>query len=164
MDTTTLSNRNCSTRSSSVSSIGSCISVGSDDTEDGDDDEPGGSSSGGGFESGDSGLDSPGGSSSAGVGVDVEVAEKQKTAGEWIGTPRLCDFGMSVRIPTSPVTGVCVCVCARARAERHSVRFVVQMACFCIFILVHGQLKTRLPPIRVHTRIMPAIAVLLVCC
>lgn len=117
--------RSCSSRSCSVSSIGSCISVASSsdyadaDAEEDDAAEAGGDgsrcSSRCGFQSGDGGSSS---SSNSSLDVDIDAAERRNAAAaaaadageEWIGTPRLCDFGMSVRIPTTE-TGACVCVC-----------------------------------------------------
>eukprot|EP00903_Cladosiphon_okamuranus_P006973 g6786.t1 len=92
--------RGCSSRSSSVSSVGSCISVGSDFTDADIDEERGGRV---GFNHKDGGcrLDSPGGPASTPSDVVDADAERRKAAGEWIGAPRLCDFGMSVRIPTT---------------------------------------------------------------
>ncbi|CAM9274338.1 unnamed protein product [Ectocarpus sp. 12 AP-2014] len=107
MDTSSVSKRACARRSCSVSSIGSSITISSDDTEHEDRYEEAGG--GGGRGSSCPGSCSPrsyfppcspqGGSC---------TAERRKTTdieGEWLGTPRLCDFGMSVRIPTSPATG-----------------------------------------------------------
>lgn len=109
MDTSTTAfsssrTRECSSRSSSVSSIGSCMSVSSDDTEH---DEGFADGSGGG------GLDyrgpcSPSGSScSSSCTADRRRRAEIEAGAEWLGTPRLCDFGMSVRIPTSPSGAMC---------------------------------------------------------
>ncbi|CAM9094507.1 unnamed protein product [Scytosiphon promiscuus] len=107
MDTSTTAvsasrTRECSSRSSSVSSIGSCMSVSSDDTEHDD-----GFSDVGGRGRG---LGAFGGPFSRGGITSGSTAERRKRAeidagAEWLGTPRLCDFGMSVRIPTSPTGG-----------------------------------------------------------
>eukprot|EP00752_Nemacystus_decipiens_P006994 g6273.t1 len=94
----TATKRGCSSRSSSVSSVGSCISVGSDFTDEADEERAGG------FHHAADGrccLDSPGRSCSSPSDGSVD-AGRLEAAGEWIGTPRLCDFGMSVRIPTTP--------------------------------------------------------------
>ena len=97
---TRIPERGSASRSSSVSSVGSCISVAS-------------SSSG---LSG-AGVDRSGGAvTSLCNGAFTPVADRTRpemdvserrdmTAEQWIGRPRLCDFGMSVRIPRSPVTG-----------------------------------------------------------
>ncbi|CAM9802751.1 unnamed protein product, partial [Ectocarpus fasciculatus] len=104
MDTSSVSKRACATRSCSVSSVGSSITISSDDTEHEDR-----------FEEAGGGRGSPGSYSPRSYsppcspqGCGSGTAERRKTTdveGEWFGTPRLCDFGMSVRIPTSPATG-----------------------------------------------------------
>ncbi|CAN0050770.1 unnamed protein product, partial [Laminaria digitata] len=95
--------RGSASRSSSVSSIGSCMSVASSTASDLDGD--GGSGGGGAFMEGvcignTTAFDT---SSSCAPGAEKMESEERQAAeaGEWIGRPRLCDFGMSVRIPKS---------------------------------------------------------------
>lgn len=79
---TRMPERGSASRSSSVSSIGSCVSV---------------ASSSGFSEAGFDARSEP----------ETEPTELRKAtdAGRRIGRPRLCDFGMSVRIPNSISTG-----------------------------------------------------------
>lgn len=76
---TRMPKRGSASRSSSVSSIGSCVSVASST----------------GFS--EAGFDSR--------SESENELRKATDAGRWIGRPRLCDFGMSVRIPNSTTTG-----------------------------------------------------------
>ena len=92
--------RGSASRSSSVSSIGSCMSVASNTTSDLEGD--GGSGGGGAFMEGVC-ISNP---AAFGTSLEMESEERRAAeAGEWIGRPRLCDFGMSVRIPKSSGKG-----------------------------------------------------------
>lgn len=117
MDTRMPDRSSASCRSSSVSSVGSCISVASsafscDDSSNGsssnnDNGSPGSSCFG------DAGAESEelaaspreDVSNNSGIGHARQQAEREKARANggspWIGRPRLCDFGMSVRIPRS---------------------------------------------------------------
>lgn len=88
--------RGSASRSSSVSSVSSCMSVASSTASDLD-----GENGSGAFIDEDS-LISNSTAFDLAVGPDMESEERKAAeAGEWIGRPRLCDFGMSVRIPKS---------------------------------------------------------------
>lgn len=78
-------------RSSSVSSIGSCVSIASSTFSEAP------SLAGGYCSGGDNNNDTP-----AGPGTQKEIrGDFQPDSKGWIGRPRLCDFGMSLRIPKS---------------------------------------------------------------
>lgn len=99
---TRIPERGSASRSSSVSSIASCVSAASST----------------GFSDAGSCRDGSAGTAASGLGsatlcssfdtphLEIEASERREMeAGHWVGRPRLCDFGMSVRIPRSPVTG-----------------------------------------------------------
>lgn len=100
MDTRVPGRRSAALRSSSVSSIGSCISVASSTASFGDEED-------------ERDCDELGDSVDQKQRVGTEADGVGQARG-WIGRPRLCDFGMSVRIPKSSATGLLlnsVCVC-----------------------------------------------------
>lgn len=96
--------RGSASRSSSVSSIGSCMSVASSTASDLDGDD--GSGGDGAFMDGVCISNPATLDTSCAAGAEMEPEERRAAeAGEWIGRPRLCDFGMSVRIPKSSGKG-----------------------------------------------------------
>lgn len=91
---TRLPQRGSASRSCSVSSIGSCVSVASSAFGEVGEDS--------------CGADTRGrGCAGSGFECDAGLSAERKAldAGVWVGRPRLCDFGMSVRIPRSRTTG-----------------------------------------------------------